>query len=281
MAAPKTSKATPNPASRSPIDIEQTDCTPFFQGYSWTIKDQSLLVCYLARLVLGQSLAVARVLHALDTDLPGSPAETAIEAAIKELRSPGTDKNRRWRRDGWIFQMIAWLAAWNRGTSQDRIRAPQIRQGEHGIDGLLIQLVDGGPGVRGVTICEQKATENPRQKIQQQVWPDLVDYESGARDNQLVSEVTALLEKEDAATATELAAKIHWESQRWYRVAVTVDENQDGESLKKLFAGYDNAVMGTDERRHGEVLHIQDLRGWMDQICQLITAELKTLKARK
>lgn len=263
--------------NRWPLHIDTIDCQPLCLAYSWTVSDEALLTLYLARLVAGQALAVARVLQTLEVQLPAPPAVSAIDAAIARLGIPANE-NIRWRRDGWIFQLIAWLATWRRKSADEIVRAPQFRPGEHGIDGLLISLDSTTTQVRGVSICEQKATDNARQKIHAQVWPEIEEYERATRDDQLVAEVTALLEKVDPATATDVACAIHWNSMRWYRVAVTVRSDFASTQLSSLFAGFDGKVAGSVGRRHAEVLPVADLRSWMDKLCGDIISHLSLLK---
>ena len=176
--------------------------------------------------------------------------------------------------------MIAWIALWRGCTPSDRVRAPQIRKGEHGLDGLLVRLRANGSEVAGVVICEQKATDNTRGKITSQVWPELKDYESGIRDNQLVSEVTALLERENADTVEEIVAQIHWKSQRWYRVSVTYDKHLEDKRFRELFSGFDTHVPGTHERRFAEVVVLEQLRPWMESLANLVVAELQSFRGQ-
>lgn len=274
---PKVAAALGGTSTRWPLKIEDAECLPICLGYAWSITDEKLLATYIAHLAMGQALAVARVLEALETALPNPPATTAIDAAIANL-GPPVNVQRRWRRDGWVFQTIAWLAAWRRKSKNDLIRTPQARQAEHGLDGLLIRLDDADTTVHGVTICEQKATENARKQIHDKVWPELEDYESGKRDDQLVAEVTALLAGNDPESATRLASAIHWNDKRWYRVAVTVEERLDGATMSALFAGFDEKVAGSPGRRHGEVLPVGNLRDWMDAFCISIVSELRKLR---
>lgn len=272
----KTPNASPASAvTRWPIQVNQHVCA-LCNAYSWEITDEALLVNYLARLAVGQALAVARVLRALDPSLSAAPAETAIDAAIKRLEPPTNDQ-RRYRRDGWVFQMIAWLASWRNATGNDRVRAPQIRPAEHGVDGLILRLTDDATSVNSVTISEEKATDKPRKTITEKVWPEVGEYERGERDDQLVAEVAALLAQENPATASQVASAIHWHGNRWYRVAITVAK---APKFSQLFKGYNKQVSGARDKRRGEVLHVTNLRTWMDTICAKMIVDLRSLKSQ-
>lgn len=260
-----------------PIHVESIGCLPLCVAYKWTITDVAILARLVSRIAIGQATAVTRVLEALEVTLPAPPAESAITAALGRFTTPANDAI-RYRRDGWLFQTIAWLATWQGRSPGDLIRTPQFRQGEHGIDGLLISVDSTNGRVGGVSICEQKATDNPRKKIYEQVWPEIEQYERGERDDQLVAEVAALLERKDASTAVSLASAIHWKHQRRYRVSVTVGETFDAKKYLSTFSGYDEKAGGSAERRHAETLALVDLRGWMDTLSEFICRELTALK---
>lgn len=71
-----------------------------------------------------------------------------------------------WHRDGWMFQAISWIAAHNDGGIA--IRAPHLIKAHKGFDGLKLELSDAGE-VTAVVVFEDKATENPRATIRDDV----------------------------------------------------------------------------------------------------------------
>lgn len=257
----------------SGIRVETAGGGDLCRGLRWTVVDRPKLVRNLALLAEGHHRSVRRVLHNLGVG-PGKAQGSPIEAAIKKLEEPESDEA-RYRRDGWVFQLMAWLTAEATCGPTDLVRYPQSQPAMHGLDGLIVNLGDGVADVAGVVICEEKATDRPRDIITSKVWPEVEDYESGRRDNELQSEVTALLDRLEPDQATALVETIHWKRVRRYRVSVTGNDHAPAQ----MFAGFEARAPGPVERRRGEVLDIgtpiSDLRSWMTVLCADVVAELR------
>lgn len=169
-----------------------------------------------------------------------------------------------YHRDGWVFQVISWVAA-HRLDADALIRAPQMIKADKGLDGLIVEF--DSDDVARVVICEEKATDHARQKVKGAVWPEFADFETGARDNELVATVTALLERSGDTEPDKILADILWSDMRAYRVAVTVGEAHANDAgRKRLFKGYDTIVSGDVERRRAETFVLEDIRVWIDEI---------------
>ena len=240
------------------IDIVEKDC---WFGATWTIDNEDKLAELIARVAIGQSRVVERVLSATDA-LPIGFPKGGFKGA-RELLSvkPGNDT---YHRDGWVFQVISWVAA-HLSYKDAAIRAPQMIKADKGLDGLLIELKDDN--LARVVICEDKATENPRQKIQSAVWPEFEDFETGARDNELVASVTSLLERSQLHDPDSIVANILWQDKRAYRVAVTVGKTHStAAGRKRLFEQYDEKVLGNMARRRADTLYLADVRSWIAAI---------------
>jgi len=157
----------------------------------------------------------------------------------------------------------------------DIVRMPQPQMAQHGFDGLIVHAAVSS--VTGVSICEQKATDDPRGKVTSEVWPEFDAFERAERDDILVAEVTSLLAAVAPTNATHLVSAIAWERSRWYRAAVTARERDGGPTgLLHLFAGYDSHVSGSITRRRGEALHLDALRPWMDRFAAAVEAHLRS-----
>ena len=102
---------------------------------------------------------------------------------------------------------------------------------DKGLDGLMIEFDDDC--IAQVVICEEKATEHPRQKIKSQVWPEFEHFETGVRDNELIASVTSLLEKSNDPHPDQTVADILWKEKRAYRVAVTVSDKHASKNGRK------------------------------------------------
>jgi len=161
-----------------------SDC---WSGSTWTIEDENELAKLIANVAIGQSRTVERILRATG-DLPARYPKGGFAGACKLLTVGTSEKT--YHRDGWIFQVIAWIAA-HRFDDEALIRAPQMIKVDKGLDGLIIEF--GNDGIAHVVICEEKATKNPRKQVKSKVWQEFEQFETGERDNELIASVTSLL----------------------------------------------------------------------------------------
>lgn len=233
-------------------------------GSRWTVADQGDLAGKVARLALGQARHVAAIMAGIDKRSPATRADTAA-GAIKLLTVP-KDKP-PYHRDGWVFQAISWIAA-HRTDVGAVIRAPHMIHAHKGFDGFQLKLDDSGQNITAVVVFEDKATENPRNKISGDVWKGIRDLESGQRMNELIPEAGGLLEAYqqrlphlDIDAAVE---RIAWQEARHFRVAVTADTAHDDDDTRAaLFKGFDEVAPGLTARRQAETIAIPKLRDWM------------------
>ena len=241
-----------------PISFTKVEEEKCWFGSTWVIDDENELADLIARVAIGQSRVVERILRRTGDLPPGYPKGGFVGARELLTVSAGKDA---YHRDGWVFQVVAWIAA-HRFDDKALIRAPQMIKADKGLDGLIIQFDDAG--IAHVVICEEKATEHPRQKVQSAVWPEFEDFETGTRDNELIASVTSLLERSTDPDPDGTVANILWEDKRAYRVAVTVgNEHASIKGRRSLFKDYESKVLGDIARRRAETLHLTDVRVWM------------------
>jgi len=244
-----------------PITLIPVSEKDIWTGSTWVIEDEDALAELIARVAIGQSRVVERILRATGASSPGYPKGGFDGARELLLVEPGC---KPYHRDGWMFQVISWIAA-HRRSLDDLIRAPHMIQADKGLDGLLVEFdVDE---IARVVISEEKATKNPLKMVRSEVWPEFVDFESGRRDNELIASVTSLLATSDDPDPDETVANILWQNKRAYRVAVTVgDAHSTKQGRKILYKGYEAAVPGEVARRRAETLYVPDVRTWFAQI---------------
>lgn len=251
--------------------IHQKGC---WSGSTWTIADEGQLAELIARVAIGQSRTVERILRATG-DLPTSYPRGGFEGA-RELLTVGIGDS-TYHRDGWVFQVIAWIAA-HRFDDQALIRAPQMIKADKGLDGLIIEFDDNG--IAHVVICEEKATKNPRKQVKSKVWPEFEQFETGVRDNELIASVTSLLEISRDPDPDGTVADILWSEKRAYRVAVTVGKKHaSAKGRKGLFKGYEKSVLGEVTRRRAETLVVENVRKWIHCIAERALAEIDSAEA--
>lgn len=251
---------------------------PLCHGYTWTIRDEEQLAEVVAWLILGDHLHARDVLRGLDRETPVAHRRH-LDRRIAEFTTAPTSDPVRWHRDGWIFQMVSWVAANLAEPTGMRIRAPQPRKADKGLDEIMVRLrQNGAPAV--VVIGEDKATENSRSTITSQVWPEFTEFENQARDNEVVTEVGSLLEALNDDDRHAVITDALWGQPWHYRVAITITPDHDGQAGRSvLFAGYDNSVGGAAcARRRAETLVQPAMRDWMDAFSIRIAEALTRLR---
>jgi hypothetical protein len=243
--------------------------TPYAQGdlchgSTWKVPDEDQLADYVARIAIGQSRHVERILAGLSLGAP-STSQAAAKGARALLTVKGDDP---WHRDGWLFQAMSWVAA-NCAAPGGVIRAPHMILAHKGFDGLQLEIDAAGSIVTAAVIFEDKATDNPRDTVRDKIWPDFRGLESGAEEHVLTAEVTSLLRTVPGLDADAAVETIIWKDVRRYRVAITVGDTHGSVSGRaQLFAGYDEVAPGDNVRRRGETFQVSTLRPWMQNLAE-------------
>lgn len=246
------------------------------EGSRWTINDKDELARLVARVALGQYRHVENILIDLDATIPAATHSFAEDAQRKLHVAKNGDP---WHRDGWLFQVISWIAASQHKPVGTVIKAPHIFHAHKGFDGMQLQIANDGRTIEAVVIFEDKATTNPRSTLRDDVWPSLALFEAGYRVTELSHEATGLLEAHqrtfpdvDVDAAID---QIVWQQARRYRVSITIDSTHSSDvQRKKLFDGYDTNVVGSSERRTAETMHFDDLRAWMTDFATRVSMEI-------
>lgn len=241
-------------------------------GHKWDVTDESQLAEFIAFVALGHARHVIRVLTAGPAVTPPPSGSAAAKSAISMLTVSGSDPSHR---DGWMFQVISWLAA-HAGSPDSLLKAPHIRHADKGLDGLRVDLNTTTGRAKAVVIFEDKATVNPRDTIRDQVWPELKAFEAGSKENELVAELTALLQTRGGIDIDAVLKGVLWKRDRYFRVSITVDDSHGTDTArKKLFKGFNEIVKGAKVRRAGETLQLTAMRTWMESLANKAIASLK------
>lgn len=232
-----------------------------WEGCTWSVPSVEELANAIAIIAVGQSTHVANILHA--AGLAAKPTtKGALKGAIKLLTSSGNFAHR----DGWMFQVMSWLAAQLR-TPGALMNTPHMIHAHKGLDGLQVSI-DGADKVTAVVLFEDKATENPRSMVRDKVWPEFTEFETGENEHLVTAEVTQLLKVAGHSDPQQAVADIMWKQVRRYRLSIT-DELSTDQSQAKLFKGYEKSVPGGMERRRAEVFEVLGLRAWMDNLAKV------------
>lgn len=92
-----------------PIEIEQMDCTPITIDNGYRVIDVELLAKWIAQLLMGNSVHITRIIEGLEPHFANLRNE-AIDGLIAKIDVPTSDKTAIYKRDGWLFQMMSWIA---------------------------------------------------------------------------------------------------------------------------------------------------------------------------
>jgi hypothetical protein len=259
-----------------PITFSVISSKDDWAGSTWTITNDDELAELVAKVALGQSRYVRRVLKETGFAAPDAK-ETELAGALKLLTS--TDPKKPWHRDGWMFQVISWIAA-HLQDPNGLIAPPHMIHAHKGFDGIHVKLDPKTKEVTCVVICEEKATDNARQMVRDRIWKEFEGMQKGERDNELAAEVTRLLETAKDIDVDSAVETIVWKSARYYRISITIgDEHNDAGGREKLFDGYSAVVDGEVTRRRGEVLYLKNLRAWMAALADRAAKKAKAMVA--
>lgn len=266
-----------------PLQIEQMDCSPITIDNGYKVIDLDLLAKWIAQLLMGNSVHITRIIEGLDPHYANLRNE-AIDSIIAKIDVPANDKVAIYKRDGWLFQMISWIALnMNLHASfkkeQIYMNVPHTAPAQQGIDGFALVL-DEKRMIKHIIITEDKCTKDGKGKINSQVFPEFTNYENGRNDNRVLAEIGGLIRNEDGGALLIGVQDDITNNQYWvYRIGVTrqsVHNYQDGR--KDLYDGYEKIVKGNIKRRDSASIHIEDLRNWMANLCKMVVKELEAKK---
>lgn len=251
---------------------------PFCQGIVIEVTDKNLLAKSVAWALAQQYRAARRI---VDGETPiGNPTNINAKKIIAErLRTTDNEGKQSdamvYHRDGLLFQLIMWLVSHKDALQTDLVQQPHIVTAGKGIDGTIVHL-QSGTQVAAVSICEDKATDNPRTTITE-VFEDIKETEKGARDDLLRAVASNALVGRgvDEEQAELTAGSILWTKSRRYRIRTIVGLTHANPPIRgRLFKGFEDAVKGGKEKRRGETMYIDDLRGWMQDFATLVQQHL-------
>jgi hypothetical protein len=150
-----------------------------------------------------------------------------------------------------------------------------------GFDGVEVELT-ADKNLSCVVVFEDKATENPRDTIREEVWPEIKALHDGERQTELMQEVTALLQRANVPDPDAVLEAVVWKQVRKFRVSITGGVGQDQQKgFDKLFKGFDEVTPGLGEPgRRAEVFCNCDIRKWMAAFALKVSAAIDAEKAK-
>jgi hypothetical protein len=255
-------------------------------GSRWTVQDLDRLARLIALIAMGQALHAAKIIEDLSPTSSAITAASLTKAAKQQLQINGTKKSQRdasrWRRDGFLFEAISWIAARQGGTRRSYMKDPHIKSTTQGIDGLMIELKASAPEVFRATIFEDKCSEDPRAIFRGDVMKAFADHHKNLRGPELVSGAAALIQKSgiDGTAAVQAAARVLDLAYRRYRASLAVTTDHDSEEGRiALFKDYDKLTGINAEQRIGATFIVDgELRDWFDSLANHAMAALDKME---
>lgn len=251
----------------------------------WTVSDSDRLAELVAWLLLGRHAFVRRLLGD-DNPIEPSVTEKSIDEAISELACPiqtevvqGVERPHHTvtHRDGWLFQFMSWIVALGEYPAAIG-QAPHAGHSRPGFDGLLLEM--DGLAVLSALYFEDKATDQPRETVRDEVWKAYTALESGLRDSELVSIASTLLAQVPGLDPDFVTKEANWFNQKRYRTSVATSSSKLPAQVQ-LFHGYIDVVPGDVSRRLANVLAVNDLRPFMEDLAQRTIGRLNFLRPPK
>lgn len=263
-----------------PLQLTEFNEINLVHGFKIEVLDRPLLAKYIALLLLGYQSHIEKILQSQSMKNPLVPNKN-INNLIQKISKGTKIQKEIEKRDGWIFQMISWIAVrMELGEETIYSQIPHDAPAQQGIDGLLV-ILDENNKLKKIIITEDKATENPRNKIQQKIFPEFKEFEAGMHDNKLVNRITGFLKYITTETLLEEIEKdIYRIELRKYRIGITHDDSfhTQGRYID-LFKDYDSTVLDADNsRRSADTFSKNNLRPWFEELSELIIIELENLK---
>ena len=130
-----------------PIRIVELDCSPLVVDYGYEVTDKDLLAQWIADLCLGHYRQIRKIIEQIEPKMPATEDDAIDDIVSKLTLSDDADNRSVYRRDGWLFQMMSWIALnvdlHEKFNKEKIFMAPHhTAPGQHGLDGLAVVLDD-------------------------------------------------------------------------------------------------------------------------------------------
>lgn len=254
-----------------------------------SINDNEL-AALIAIVAMGQATQASYILKEL---VPAEPAftfdELRGEAKIKLTVQDPPSKPRtgypKWQRDGFVFEVISWIAAKITHGDQALLKNPHVSATSQGLDGLMLQLNGGKDAVESSTVFEDKCTDDPRNTFLAKVVPGFLDRHQNLRSAEIIDAAGALLRIAGLADkdAARLSAAVTEISKRKYRAAFSLPSEYDTLAARQsLFADYDRIENITAGQRIGaSFITPTDMRTWIAALADKALMYLDNLEGEE
>lgn len=255
-------------------------------GDRWSVEDIDQLAKLVAIIAMGQAVHAAKIIEDLRPAAAAINHKALKSAARQQLSIAGDTQDKRdasrWRRDGFIFEAISWIAARQSAGADALMKDPHLKSTTQGIDGLMVELDVSKSELIRATIFEDKCSEDPRRMFRDEILPAFADHHANKRGPELVATAAALIERMglDGTAATQAAARVLDNKFRRYRAALAVVPADDSKTRREaLFKNYYEDLKGIDQPQRVGASFITpgELRQWFDALTEQAIAYIETL----
>lgn len=271
-------EATPTSAAsfEQALLIESVEINSDCVGFRWEADDISRLAALIAIIAMGQAKHAAKIIRTLEVAEPAIAHDALIISAKRELQIWGsTDDQRktsRWRRDGFLFEAISWIAARQANGDNVLLNDPHLKSTTQGVDGLMIKWDSTNAEVVEATILEDKCSGNPRSMFRDEVLPAFHNHHMNHRGPELVAMAASLIEqlRVDGTQAVEAAGRVLDLAYRHYRAALAITADDDTlDRRRAVFNGYDELAGLNHTQRIGATFVVDgELRSYFDSLAE-------------
>jgi len=218
--------------------------------------------------------------HILQELIPAEPAysfdqlrdEAKIKLTVQETPGKPRTGYPKWQRDGFVFEVISWIAAKITYGDHALLKNPHVSATSQGLDGLMLQLNGEKDAVESSTVFEDKCTDDPRDTFLAKVVPGFLDRHQNLRSAEIIDAAGALLRIAGLADkdAARLSAAVTEIAKRKYRAAFSLPPNFDTLAARQsLFADYDRIKNINPEQRIGaSFITPTDMRDWIAEVAE-------------
>ena len=270
-----------------PLQCQYCGIDEYCVGERWLPENDNELAALIAIVAMGQATQASYILREL---IPTEPIasfedlrnEAKIKLTVEEPASSPRKGYPRWQRDGFVFEIISWIAAKLTYGEKAFLKNPHISATTQGLDGLMILLNEENTSIETSMVFEDKCTDDPRDTFLQKVIPGFVDRHQNRRSAEIIDAAGTLLriaglEDKDAA---RLSAAVTDRSKRKYRAAFSLSNGYDSlQERKKLFADYNRvADIDAKQRIGASFITPSEMRTWIAELADKSVAYLDNLE---
>ena len=121
------------------------------------------------------------------------------------------------------------------------MNAPHTAPAQHSIDGFAL-VIDDKKMIKYIVLCEDKCSEDARNIITAQIFPEFRDFEDGEYDNRVLAEISSVIRGGDGGVLLQNIQDDIVNNKYWmYRIGVTRQDYADNKTGREaLYKGYVN-----------------------------------------